>query len=128
MAKHLTLVCLSLFLSVSHSSWADSVVDPTQPPAGLNSMSTADTDSGTNTSTIQSVTLTKKQRYAMINGETVKVGDTIKAGRIIQITETDVWVRSGSEVSRIPLFPNVSKHYRRPSTHHIKHTNTRKHP
>lgn len=125
MAKHLTLACLSLFLSMSHSSWADSVVDPTQPPAGLNSISTADT--GTDASTIQSVTLTKKQRYAMINGETVKVGDTIKAGRIIQITETEVWVRSGNEVSRIALFPNVSKQYHRTSTHNIKHTNTRKH-
>ncbi|MFA5171362.1 MAG: hypothetical protein WC426_07330 [Sulfuriferula sp.] len=126
MAKHLTLACLSLLLSVSHSGWADSVADPTQPPAGLNSMST--TDTGTDASTIQSVTLTKKQRYAMINGETVKIGDTINAGRIIQITESDVWVRSGNEVSRIPLFPNVSKHYHRTSTHNIKHTNTRKHP
>jgi hypothetical protein len=86
------------------------------------------TDTNQNASSIQSVTLGKTRRYAMINGVNVKVGDSISAGRVINITESDVWVKSGNEVSRLPLFPNVSKHYRHISKHTIKHTNTRKHP
>jgi hypothetical protein len=91
------------------------MIDPTQPPASLNSVTTGATNS--NVSTVQSVTLRKQHHYAMINGNMVKVGDVIDAGRIIKITESDVWVKSDNVVSRIPLFPNVSKH-----------TTVRKHP
>ncbi|BBP01376.1 hypothetical protein [Sulfuriferula nivalis] len=115
MAKHLTLTCLSLLLCTSSFSQADNMTDPTQPPASMNSANTANTNS--NVSTVQSVTLGKQHRYAMINGTTVKVGDVIDAGRIIKITESDVWVKSDNVVSRISLFPNVSKH-----------TTVRKHP
>jgi hypothetical protein len=108
MAKHLTLICLSLLLCTSAISQADNMTDPTQPPASLSSAST--TTTGSNVATVQSVTLGKQQRYAMINGATVKVGDIIEAGRIIKITESDVWVKSDNVISRISLFPNVSKH------------------
>jgi flagella basal body P-ring formation protein FlgA len=113
MAKHLTLSCLSLLLWASPVCHAETMTDPTQPPASLNINNTA----SPNASTVQSVTLGKTQRYAMINGNMVKVGDTIDAGRIIKITESDVWVKAGNVVSRISLFPNVSKH-----------TTVRKHP
>lgn len=114
MAKHITLAYMILLFWTSAYSHAETMTDPTQPPANLNS---TNTNNGNDTpTTVQSVTL-GKQRYAMINGTMVKVGDTINAARIIKITESDVWVKSDNVVSRISLFPNVSKH-----------TPVRKHP
>lgn len=127
MAQYLNTISISALLCMSLPAVAAGISnDPTQPPADLSSISAAETRAST--SQIQSITINKKQRYAMINGDMVKVGDTINAGRIVQITENGVWVKSGNEVSHLPMFPNVTKRNRTTTKHTSKHPTIRKHP
>ena len=120
MAQYLNILSISALLCISLPGVAaDISKDPTQPPAGLNSMTT--TETSTSPLQVQAITINKKQRYAMINGDMVKVGDTVSAGRIVQITENGIWIKSGNEVTHLPMLPNVTKHT-------SKHSTIRKHP
>lgn len=126
MAQHLGLLtyCASIALcaGVAVSSFADMPHDPTQPPANI--MSGSNNTTVASTSVIQSITIRGKQRFAMINGIMMKLGDSISEGRIVNITETAVIVRSTNGLSVLKLFPNVDKHAhthakptRQPSVH-----------
>ena len=120
MAQYLNILFSSALLCISLPGIAaDISKDPTQPPAGLSSMTA--TQPSTSPLQVQAITINKKQRYAMINGDMVKVGDTVSAGRIVQITENGIWIKSGNEVTHLPMLPNVTKHT-------SKHSTIRKHP
>lgn len=101
----LAVICSGL-AALSHADTPLSR-DPTQPPASLNS---AGTRSAAASSSVQSITIGKHQRHAMINGVTVKTGDTVSEGRIVNITEDAVIVKSANGLTTLKLFPNVDKH------------------
>ncbi len=125
MAQYLNTLSISALLCLSLPGFAADIgKDPTQPPASLGSVGTADTNA--EFTQVQSITLNKNQRYAMINGDMVKVGDTISAGRIVQITENGVWIKAGNEVTHLPMFPNVAK--RTTTKRTSQHPTIRKHP
>lgn len=126
MAQHLGLcirwILAALWAGMAASSLADMPRDPTQPPAGINA---AGTNTGTAAGTqIQSITISGNRRYAMINGITMKPGDTISEGRIVKITENSVIVKSANGLTTLKMFPDVDKHVhshakpaRQPSVH-----------
>lgn len=111
MAQHLSSLSRWIFAALcaglATASLADAPRDPTVPPASIGS-------AGGNTaapqgSTLQSVSISGKQRYAMINGIMLKVGDTVSEGRIVKITENSVIVRSANGPVTLKLFPDIDK-------------------
>ncbi|ARU31009.1 hypothetical protein CAP31_04475 [Sulfuriferula sp. AH1] len=112
MAQHLGLrirwIQAALWAGIATASFADIPRDPTQPPAGIDAAG-ARTGPAAETQ-IQSITISGRQRYAMINGIIMKPGDVINEGRIVKITENTVIVKSASGLTALKLFPNVDKH------------------
>ena len=113
MAQYLTLGSLkywtlaAICAGIATTSLADTPRDPTLPPANIG---LAGTNVRTTSSLIQSITLMDGKRYAMIAGATVKTGDTITEGRIVNITENAVLVKTATGLITLKLFPNVDKH------------------
>lgn len=105
------LRCMIIVLGTGSAAFshADAPItrDPTQPPASLGS---SGIQSAAASSSLQSITIGRKQRHAMINGVTVKIGDTVSEGRIANITEDAVMIKSANGLTTLKLFPNVDKH------------------
>lgn len=85
---------------------ADTLRDPTRPPADLSQGNTAPVASGPE---LQSVRISAHQRSAIISGQRVKVGDKLGDARIVMITENEVVLKGSSGLQTLKLFPDVGK-------------------
>ena len=77
--------------------------DPTRPPdAYLN----REPQSAANTKslTLNAIIISKSQRVAVIDGKTMKVGDTIQNKKIIKIESDHVDLQDGNFQISLPLF------------------------
>jgi len=86
---------------------AQTLPDPTRPPASLTQPSevAADTDGPV----LQSILVSPQRRVAVISGRTVQEGDTIGNARVVRITDTQVFLRSGNETRVLRLYPEIRK-------------------
>ena len=116
MAQHLNCAFISRYLlatayaCMATASGAAITQDPTQPPLTMAAPGSSGSRANTPpSSTIQSITRRGGQHYAMINGETVKAGDTVSEGRIVQITDNAVIIRSTAGLTTLKIFPDVDK-------------------
>ena len=126
MAQHLTryreLCLLSILMIMTTSgsaSAADIPRDPTLPPLSIS----APKNSGTalTATPIELINIRGKHRSAIVRGISVRIGDQISEGRIINITEHGLLVKSDNTYSELPLYPDVSKHmHSQPSQHRIQ--------
>ena len=103
------LLSALLLTTSAGSALADATLrDPTRPPQSISQPATDNvTDSG---SPVQFISISGKQRTALVRGVLVKVGDQISEGRIIHIASTGITVRSDEGVSVLKLFPDVDKY------------------
>lgn len=89
----------------------ENLPDPTRPPA---SISRADeqgaADSGS-APTLQSVLISGQRTSAIINGQTVKVGDRFGQATVVKIAETEVVLRNGNGLQVLKLFPGIDKQH-----------------
>lgn len=113
MAQYLNCACITRYLfatacaCMATASCAAIMHDPTQPP--LTMTAPGSHGSAPAGSTIQSIMRRGGQYYAMVNGLMVKVGDTISEGRITNITDHAVIVRSPTGLTALKIFPDVDK-------------------
>ena len=87
---------------------AQTLVDPTRPPAGL---SGGQGDAGVvgGAPVLQSVMISSSGRAAIISGEVVRLGERFGAARLVKISENEVVLKEGSEEQILRLYPGVSK-------------------
>lgn len=77
--------------------------DPTRPPdAYLNRESQSTTN--TKSLTLNAIVISKSRRVAIIDGKTVKVGDTIQNKKVIKIESDHVYLEDGNLQIDLPLF------------------------
>ena len=89
---------------------ADILRDPTRPPAVLEMA--PDGSGGANANAgprLQSVLISPSRRVAVINGQTVTVGDKIGDAQLVKISEGEVVLRNGKILQTLKLFPDVEK-------------------
>jgi len=86
---------------------AAELVDPTKPPASIVGDVGTEADSGA--PVLQSVLIGAGRREAVINGQTVRVGQKYGEARVVKIAESEVILRTGKEMQVLKLFPNIEK-------------------
>lgn len=91
---------------------ADSLRDPTRPPASFDSRAdrgNINRDSSNSGPVLQSVLISPNRKVAIINGETVALGQKFEEAVVVKITESEVVLRNGSNLQTLKLFPGVEK-------------------
>lgn len=103
--RNVAALCL---LAVTASVMAESLVDPTRPPAALNP-ALANASAAYTGPALQSVLVSRGRKVAIIDGKEVRVNEKFGDARVIRITETEVVLRSGKNVQTLKLFPDMDK-------------------
>ncbi len=90
---------------------AQSLVDPTQPPAAFaaptGAVASAPADGGLR---LQSVLLPRSGKpVAVIGGQTVRLGETFGSARLVAVNEREVVLKGPDGVQRLFLTPGVEK-------------------
>ncbi len=105
MAQHLNKVSLLGLLLLCAGAHAQTVVDPTRPPAGL-AKDQGETYAGP---VLQSILISSTRRIAIISGKTVKMGDKFGEAQVISISENEVVLRTGKDKQVLKLYPSLYK-------------------
>lgn len=95
---------LALLLPVCAS--AESLPDPTQPPAGIMAPPVADTEEE-QPAGLQSIIISRNRRAAIIGGETVELGGKYGDARLIEVNEGSVVLKGTQGRQVLTLFPDV---------------------
>jgi len=105
MAQHLNKVLLLGLLLLCVGGQAQTLVDPTRPPAGFaNGPGEAYTGPA-----LQSILISSSRRIAIISGKTVKVGDKVGEAQVVSIAENEVVLRTGKDKQVLKLYPSLYK-------------------
>jgi MSHA biogenesis protein MshK len=112
MAHHLTATVALLLTASVHTAWAETLPDPTRPPAFLFAPADGDgppADASGGGLVLQSVLIAPNRRSAIIGGRTLSIGDRLGDFTLVRVSEGEVQLR-GPEGSRtLKLFPAVTK-------------------
>lgn len=86
----------------------ENLPDPTRPPSSfaVGGMGSPAASSGP---VLQSVLISSGRRIAVINGQTVHVGDKVGEARVAKISEGEVVLNDGKSLQTLKLFPGAEK-------------------
>ena len=105
------IFCIALCVAGStllSSAWADN--DPTKPPPGFGNLPGADQPLVLEAPlVVQSLFLTGKHPYAVVDDMTVRVGDRLADSRVSKIDEHGVWLGTRKDRRLLKLTPDISK-------------------
>ena len=102
----LTLVLLGLALGLQAPLGAQSLRDPTQPPgAGMGSA----TVPGRAEAPTWSVIVVDGKRHVATGTRLYAEGQMLGRARIERITETEIWLREGQALRKVPLYAGVQR-------------------
>lgn len=97
--KNLVLTLLAGVVLAHVPASAQGLVDPTRPPAGLG-QADSQAAAGDGVPRLQSVLISPKaggRHVAVIDGETVRLGETFKGARVARMREGEVVLQRGAE-------------------------------
>jgi MSHA biogenesis protein MshK len=80
--------------------------DPTRPPSAASAAGAPDAAQASH-ARLQSVLISPDRKLAMIDGRTVALGGRVGDATVVQITETQVTLRRGDELTTLRLYPGV---------------------
>jgi len=83
--------------------------DPTRPPTGFSEQAQAADAPQEAALLVSSVFLMGSKPYAVLDGQVVRVGDKLEAGRVGKIDETGVWLKTPAGMRQLKLLPDVKK-------------------
>ena len=81
--------------------------DPTRPANIANATSSA--TAVTSSWDLSSILVSPQRRVAIINGKTVKSGETLAGAKVLMINKTSVKLKSRGEIILLKLFPDSVK-------------------
>ena len=102
-----TLAALICVVTASTAA-AQALRDPTRPPSMASARGVAGR-SGQPAWILQSVLISPERRYAIINGEVVKLGGSIAGAELVAVAEERVTLRTQDGLRIVHLFPDVSR-------------------
>jgi hypothetical protein len=96
---------------VGELALAQTLGDPTRPPAGFNlAVSGAKAADGPPSALVlESVLIHPDARSAIISGERVALGQKIRGLRLVRVEGAEVLLLGGGEQRRLKLYPGVQK-------------------
>ena len=100
---------LLLMLAAMPVSFAQSFLDPTRPPASLGLAQEGANAAPATGPVLQSVLISPGRMVAIISGKTVSLGEKFGEARVVKITESEVLLRSGTDLQTLKLFPGIEK-------------------
>ncbi len=98
-----------LMLATTTLVFAETLLDPTRPPATLGLSQEGNASVPATGPVLQSVLIAPGRKVAIISGQTVKLGEKFGDSRVVSITESEVILRSGKVSKTLKLFPDVQK-------------------
>jgi MSHA biogenesis protein MshK len=110
MAERLMRALAFLALLAAGPALAQALTDPTRPPSAAALPTVTDPQEGTGEAAaprLQSVLISPDRKLAMIDGRTIPLGGTLGDATLVQITETQVTLRRGAELTTLQLYPGV---------------------
>ncbi|MEW6759966.1 MAG: hypothetical protein AB1437_04015 [Pseudomonadota bacterium] len=105
--KILNATILAALALTATTASAQALLDPTRPPASLGAR--LDAAAGDGLPRLQSVLIAPRQggrHIAVIDGETVRLGDNYKGARVARMTQTEVELVRGRERQVLRLEPS----------------------
>lgn len=93
---------------VASSALAQALQDPTRPPASLGAPAKGAGESASDVPHLQSILIARTpggRHVAVIDGETVRLGDNYKGARVERMTQTEVVLSKGGNKQVLKLFP-----------------------
>jgi MSHA biogenesis protein MshK len=100
---------LLLIFAVTSNVLAESLSDPTRPPASLGFAQDANPQAPASGPVLQSVLISSGRKVAIISGQTVVPGGTYGDAKVVNITEGQVTLLSGNNLRTLKLFPSMEK-------------------
>lgn len=88
---------------------AESLRDPTRPPAELGVGSAGGAELAAKGPVLQSVLISAHRKSAIIGGQVVGLGEKYGEARVVKITESEVVLKTGTVTEILRLFPDVEK-------------------
>ena len=94
--------------------WVGSVAaadpgDPTRPPPGFNLQAESEEAPREAPLVVNTLFLMGTRPYALVDGQVVRVGDRLEAGRVVKINEYGVWLKTSTGSRQLKLLPEVQK-------------------
>ena len=86
---------------------AQTLPDPTRPASGTSQPGAAEESPGG--PQLQSILISPKRKLAVINGQTLHIGDSFGSAIVVKISAQEVVLKSGGELQVLKLFPGVEK-------------------
>jgi MSHA biogenesis protein MshK len=86
---------------------AQSLRDPTRPPAAASAKPAASSERPD--WVLQSVLISPERRYAIINGEVVRLGGSVAGAELIAVGEERVTLRTREGIRIVHLLPDVTR-------------------
>ncbi|MDB5762630.1 MAG: hypothetical protein JWQ21_1625 [Herminiimonas sp.] len=99
---------LLLMFSITPFVLADSLSDPTRPPASLGFAQEANVVAASGP-VLQSVFISPGRKVAIISGQAVNLGEKFGDAQVIKIMESEVTLSRGKDLQTLKLFPGVEK-------------------
>lgn len=96
----------------SQRARAETLVDPTRPPAALGARPDASSSAGDGLPRLQSVLISPRaggRQVAVIDGETVRLGDSYRGARVARMTQSEVVLVKGRERQVLRLEPAAAQ-------------------
>ncbi|MFN0305886.1 MAG: hypothetical protein ACKVQU_36655 [Burkholderiales bacterium] len=110
------LVVIAVALIAIDSTYAQPLVDPMRPPAGMLATSTGEgTTSALPTAgparpIVQTIIIGADRRYAVVDGRAVAPGDQVRGMRVVRIAESSVTLREATGKNlEVDLLPGIGK-------------------
>jgi len=101
-------VLLSGLLLAAKAGSAQLLSDPTRPPE-VNDAGVATAHSVADGPVLQAVVLERDRKFALISGQTVRLGGKYDGATLTQISESQVTLRSGKGTKVLKLIPGIDK-------------------
>jgi len=117
--RPVTLACLVLGALWTASVPAQTLPDPTRPPAAVLTPAPAGTPIVPAGPQLQSILISTRadgRRIAVIDGQTVREGEKFKGAVLVKMTQTAVVLGYGSERHVLKLFPAANPNAARAAT------------
>lgn len=106
--KVASVIALSMLLASAQAAAQIGLLDPTRPPTVAPSQSPQATPEPPGPQ-LQSVLLAPGRKIAVINGESVALGEKLGGATLVRVSETEVVLKDGAEMRVLKLYPSVEK-------------------
>ena len=107
LTRHTSILLAVVCMAAASMAVAQALRDPTRPPAGsARGIGGRTEPSGW---ILQSVLISPERRYAIINGEIVRIGGSIAGAELVAVAAERVTLRTREGLRVVHLFPDVTR-------------------